>query len=100
HDLNTSEGRTQLGLDPQVLGETRWVPLRVHDGDDASCLNLNRAQTPRLLGVDANQLSDRAQFLDLLRFLMEVNAGGPARMLELKRSAGGVVGPVPQKNNR
>jgi len=28
------------------------VPLRVHGGDDASCLNLNRGPTPRLLGVD------------------------------------------------
>jgi hypothetical protein len=48
----------------------------------------------------ANQLSDRAQFLDLLRFLMEVNAGGPTRMLELKRSVGGIVGPAPHKSNR
>lgn len=62
HDLDTAEGRAKLGLDPQVLGETRWVPLRVHDGDDASCLNLNRAQTPRLLGVDANELADRGAF--------------------------------------
>jgi ABC-type lipoprotein release transport system permease subunit len=28
------------------------VGLRMLDGDDASCLNLNRAQSPRLLGVD------------------------------------------------
>lgn len=28
------------------------TPLRVRDGDDAGCLNLNRAQSPRLIGVD------------------------------------------------
>ncbi len=38
------------------------VPLRVHDGDDASCLNLNRAQTPRLLGVNPEELQSRKAF--------------------------------------
>ena len=32
----------------------------------------------------ANQLADRQQFLDLVRFLMDVNQGGPARFLELQ----------------
>jgi len=39
------------------------VRLRVRDGDDASCLNLNRAQSPRLLGVDPDALSARKAFL-------------------------------------
>jgi putative ABC transport system permease protein len=38
------------------------VPLRVHDGDDASCLNLNRAQSPRLLGVQPGPLQTRGSF--------------------------------------
>ena len=33
------------------------MPLKVRDGDDAGCLNLNHAQTPRLFGVDARRLS-------------------------------------------
>lgn len=33
------------------------VALRVRDGDDASCLNLNRAQTPRILGVNVDELT-------------------------------------------
>jgi ABC-type antimicrobial peptide transport system permease subunit len=41
----------------------RSVPFRVHDGDDASCLNLNYAQTPRLLGVNADTLSALRAFL-------------------------------------
>ncbi|MEK6235184.1 MAG: discoidin domain-containing protein, partial [Planctomycetales bacterium] len=32
-----------------------------------------------------NQLKDREQFLDLVKFLMDVNDGGPAKLLELKQ---------------
>jgi ABC-type antimicrobial peptide transport system permease subunit len=38
------------------------VRLRVRDGDDASCLNLNRARTPRLLGVDPTAMAARKAF--------------------------------------
>jgi ABC-type antimicrobial peptide transport system permease subunit len=38
------------------------MQLRVHDGDDASCFNLNRAQMPRLLGVQPEQLQMRGSF--------------------------------------
>ncbi len=38
------------------------LPIKVRDGDDASCLNLNRAQTPRLLGVDPDSMSARRAF--------------------------------------
>ena len=35
-----------------------------------------------------SQLQDRSKFLDLVRFLIEVNEGGQAKMKELKASAG------------
>ena len=38
------------------------VAFRVRDGDDASCLNLNRAQQPRLLGVRPEELARRGAF--------------------------------------
>jgi ABC-type antimicrobial peptide transport system permease subunit len=38
------------------------VPMRVREGDDASCLNLNRAQRPRLLGVRPELLDARKAF--------------------------------------
>lgn len=38
------------------------VPFRVRDGDEASCLNLNRAQRPRILGVDPGLLAQRQAF--------------------------------------
>ena len=61
-DLNTKAGREFFGLDEQRLAGLSVVGLRVHDGDDASCLNLNRAQTPRLLGVDPSDLQSRDAF--------------------------------------
>jgi ABC-type lipoprotein release transport system permease subunit len=61
-DLNSKAGREFFSLDQDSLKDAAAVPLRVHDGDDASCLNLNRAQTPRLLGVDPQELSKRGAF--------------------------------------
>ncbi len=50
-DLNSAYGRAIFGLSDEVLKGVKIVHVRVRDGDDASCLNLNRAQQPRLLGV-------------------------------------------------
>ncbi|MHC4195545.1 MAG: hypothetical protein ACYSQZ_06335, partial [Planctomycetota bacterium] len=57
HDLNSEVRRKSLGLEGGEI-----VQLRVRDGDEASCLNLNRAQQPRLLGVEAGQLQQRRAF--------------------------------------
>src|SRR5947207_3842043 len=46
-DLNTKSGREFFGLSERDLEDVSFVPMRVHEGDDASCLNLNRAQQPR-----------------------------------------------------
>jgi putative ABC transport system permease protein len=62
HDLNTAEGRDFFGLSAQDLAGVSFVPLRVRDGDDASCLNLNRAQQPRLVGVNPDLLASRRAF--------------------------------------
>jgi hypothetical protein len=62
HDLNNETGREFFGLSSNDLPSVRFVPFRVHDGEDASCLNLNRAQTPRLLGVHPEVLRDRFTF--------------------------------------
>jgi putative ABC transport system permease protein len=61
-DLNSKAGREFFALDENSLKGVAVVSLRVHDGDDASCLNLNRAQTPRLLGVNPQELQDRKAF--------------------------------------
>ena len=55
-DLNSAKGRDAYALDDKLMSGVRIVQMRVRDGDDASCLNLNRAVQPRLLGVDFAEL--------------------------------------------
>jgi putative ABC transport system permease protein len=62
YDLNGPAGRDFYGLDATALAGVSVVSFRVHDGDDASCLNLNRAQSPRLLGVSPEALQQRHAF--------------------------------------
>jgi len=62
HNLNNSSGRQSMGLDDNSLEGVQVVQLRVRDGDDASCFNLNRAQRPRLLGLQPEQLQVRGAF--------------------------------------
>jgi len=61
-DLNSKQGQEKYGLNSDNLKGIKFVSLRVHDGDDASCLNLNRAQTPRLLGINPEELQARNAF--------------------------------------
>jgi ABC-type antimicrobial peptide transport system permease subunit len=51
-DLNSQSGRDFYGLSSKAVAQLHFVPFRVRAGDDASCLNLNKAQKPRLFGVD------------------------------------------------
>ena len=62
-DLNTARGIRWLTgrVDPWPAG-VRFIGLKARDGDDASCLNLNRAQSPQLLGVDPAALSALGAF--------------------------------------
>ena len=61
-DLNTKSGRDFFGLSQADLDKVEFVPMRVRDGDDASCLNLNKAISPRLLGVKSELLAARHAF--------------------------------------
>jgi ABC-type lipoprotein release transport system permease subunit len=71
HDLNSEAGRKALKLTGGGLDGIGAVQFRVHEGDDASCLNLNRAQQPRLWGVQPESLKERNAF----RFAAEVEQG-------------------------
>jgi len=62
HDLNSESGRRAMGLQGSEFASAGFAGLRVRDGDDASCFNLNRAQRPRLLGVEPEQLRSRGAF--------------------------------------
>ncbi len=61
-DLNSKSGRDFFALNASDLEGVNFVPFRVHEGDEASCLNLNRAQRPRLLGVKPEMLEGRFTF--------------------------------------
>jgi putative ABC transport system permease protein len=60
--LDKAKGRSVFGIDPSLMHRTEVIGLRVHDGDDASCLNLNRAQEPRILGVSTYRMNDLKAF--------------------------------------
>jgi len=72
HDLNTVRGREEFGIEEKKFQGASTVQLRLRHGDDASCLNLNRAQTPRLIGVDAAALGER----DAFEFIERVDSAG------------------------
>lgn len=61
-DLNTAKGLDAFGLDRSDLESVGFAQFRVRDGDEASCLNLNRAQKPRIVGVDPAALDLRGAF--------------------------------------
>ena len=61
-DLGTPEGRSAYALDEEQLRDTTIVPLRVRDGDDASCLNLSLPQNPRLVALQPAALAERGAF--------------------------------------
>ncbi|MBN1997251.1 FtsX-like permease family protein [candidate division KSB1 bacterium] len=59
---NFSNGRQATGLADNQYDSVSFVPFRVREGDDASCLNLNRVTKPRILGVQPKDLSQRRVF--------------------------------------
>ena len=53
-DFNSEDGQFELGFsqaDTELLNQARFIPLRVLPGEDASCLNLYKPESPRVLGV-------------------------------------------------
>ena len=80
-DLNSEEGLNDFGLSKPDLEEASFVQIRVRQGDDASCLNLNRPQTPRLLGVDPETLVKRGAFT-FVQVLGEPHETSPWSLLD------------------
>ena len=60
--LDTKVGQEGFGLDAADMAGVSVVSLRVRDGDDASCLNLNAPRNPQLLGVDPKAFAGRFTF--------------------------------------
>jgi putative ABC transport system permease protein len=105
-DLDGAKERKELFLtDDTLMGDVTFVPVRVRDGDDASCLNLNQSAAPPLLGVDPSSLGRRGAFApaDLWALLDEVRADGAVPALvgdaatavwKLRKSVGRETGDV------
>ena len=72
-DLNLLPVRDNLGL--PANDEVKVLAIRVRDGEDASCLNLNRAVQPRVLGVPSEAL----QKLGAFRFVEPQSSWGILR---------------------
>ncbi|MFW5754995.1 MAG: FtsX-like permease family protein, partial [Tangfeifania sp.] len=58
YNLNSDEKRAEEG----IYEDFSAVQFRQVEGDDASCLNLNRISQPAVLGVDPESLSGRFSF--------------------------------------
>ncbi|MDZ7722205.1 MAG: FtsX-like permease family protein [candidate division KSB1 bacterium] len=59
-NLNSRQGRSEYNL--KLPDSVRFVPFRVKEGDEASCLNLNRISRPRILGLQPERLAQRDAF--------------------------------------
>ena len=63
-DLNGKDARELFDLNETLFTHSDVVPLRVREGDDASCLNLNKALRPRIYGVKPSEFSGRFEFAE------------------------------------
>ena len=61
-DLNGNEAMELFDLNRSLLVGAKVVPLRIREGDDASCLNLNKALRPKIYGVKPADFSGRFEF--------------------------------------
>jgi len=85
-DLNTTEGRGNAGVRDDGLKDATLYPFRVRAGDEASCLNLNRAQRPRILSIP-NSFIERGGFTFAAQSSPEAN---PWKLLLKEESDGAI----------
>jgi len=85
-DINSQQGRDSLGIDSSIMQGVHIIPARIHEGDEASCLNLNRAQIPRLVGVNPALLSRRGAFT-FVNSIQKTKHRSPWHLLEEKHDS-------------
>ena len=66
-NINDKEKRAEEGINEDFNA----VQFRKVEGDDASCLNLNRTSQPAILGVDLENLANRFSFATTVKDLDE-----------------------------
>ncbi|MCF8378771.1 MAG: ABC transporter permease [Bacteroidales bacterium] len=67
HDLNDPAVKFDFGFENNYS----FVQLRKFEGDDASCLNLNKISNPGILGVNPETLQSRFKFVTKTPYLDE-----------------------------
>lgn len=80
-DLNSQLVRKEFGLE----GDYTFIQFRKLQGDDASCLNLNKISNPEILAVNPVHLNGRFSFVSHTHHLNERN---PWESLNQKYSSG------------
>ena len=75
-DLNEAESIALFDLNESLLIKSKIIPLRLRDGDDASCLNLNKALRPKIYGVKLSDFEERFSFAEGNWSSLSQNIGG------------------------
>jgi len=96
NDLNSSEGRKKYGLmDEAGLNNVRYLQMLRLDGNDASCLNLNQALQPAILGVNPVYFDQQHSF-SFANLEPSVNSQQPWLALNIPLAPGIIPGFVDQ----
>ena len=95
YDLNSQKGTNFYGLESINAKGVDYVQFRVKEGDDASCLNLNRVANPQLIGVDPDELIKRASFT-FIEKTKEVDSTNPWGVLKQNLPDGVIPGAADQ----
>jgi len=92
YNLNTPSGRTKFGFDnDDALADVDFIQIHSLAGDDASCLNLNQVQRPRILGIKPEAFDNRGAF----SFISQIDGISKEHTwLELKRRFGDGIVPA------
>ncbi len=84
YNLNSEDGKSKFSLDYETdLENVDFIQLHELDGDDASCLNLNQVQKPKILGVSPEELNVRNAF-SFTKLMKGINEDKP--WLELNKT--------------
>lgn len=96
NDLNSKEGKKKYGLTDEVdLDTVKYIQMLRLDGNDASCLNLNQALQPTILGVNPVYFDQNHSF-SFANLEPSVNSQHPWLALNIPLAPGIIPGFVDQ----
>jgi ABC-type antimicrobial peptide transport system permease subunit len=80
-NLNTDKGRREAGINFSEDLQVRFINCRLHEGDNASCLNLNRPSRPSVMSVEHKKLAELEAF-SFNRTIKDAGNVNPWELLE------------------